>query len=234
MPWILLFVGLLLIALGAWGGPRSRRRRAAAREGSEFTANAAAGQMAEADIGALEGDGTHPAWEVLTRPMDLSDPAIEFDEHRPWDLPSKDRRFLQGTSIGLGTGFVVGALILMMQPAPAPASPAAGSSAAFTSAPSSPTPSSKAPTSQPSGATSTGTSAPTPAGKANVRFLVEPGQIPVGVAGALKAAGLVADEKAFVNRLIERKLDTQLKAGFFNIPPGSSVDTVIDILVGLQ
>lgn len=233
MPWILLTVGLLLIAVGAWGGPRTPRRRAGTRAGSQHTAAAAAAHMAEADVGGADAHGTHPAWEILTRPVDRSESASEDPEHRPWHLPSKQRWFLQGTSIGLGAGLVIGALMLMAQPAPPPDS-AATAGTPTPSSTNAPTPSTPAPTASTPAATATGTSSPTPSRPADVRILVEPGWFAGDVAEKLKAEGLIQDEKKFVDRLIERKLDTHLKAGLFNIPRGSSVDTVIDILVGLQ
>lgn len=50
------------------------------------------------------------------------------------------------------------------------------------------------------------------------------------IASIIKEKGLVSDEKEFINRAVELKLDTKLKAGKFTIPAGSTLDDIIKIL----
>jgi len=59
---------------------------------------------------------------------------------------------------------------------------------------------------------------------------VVPGDLPGLVADKLVSAKVIADKNAFLQRLTERHLDTNLKVGDFSLPVGATVDKVIDAL----
>ena len=59
---------------------------------------------------------------------------------------------------------------------------------------------------------------------------VAPGDSATAVADKLLAAKIIADRNAFLNRLVERKMDTNLRVGEFAVPVGSTIDQVIDLL----
>jgi len=61
--------------------------------------------------------------------------------------------------------------------------------------------------------------------------------IPAGVrakdiGNLLQSAGIIDSVSDFVNKLVEMKYDTKMKAGTFSIPKGSDLETVIKILAG--
>ncbi len=68
----------------------------------------------------------------------------------------------------------------------------------------------------------------TPTG--DVKFEVPKGSSASKIADLLRQAGLIDDQKEFLNMLTEKKADTKLKAGTFTIPAGSTVEEIITIL----
>ena len=108
MIWFLLAAGLLLIVLGVWGGPATRRRP----DKSERIPREATVQE---------------AWDILTSPVQYDDELIKIPDHRPWFLPGGDRRFQRGLLVGFGAGLLLSALLLpLIAPPAAPVSPEPG------------------------------------------------------------------------------------------------------------
>lgn len=70
----------------------------------------------------------------------------------------------------------------------------------------------------------------TPPQPAPVTVTIAQGDTAPRVAAKLADAGVIGDREEFLRRLVERKRDTRLQPGTFRIPPGQSVDAVIDIL----
>jgi hypothetical protein len=216
MIWFLGFLGLVLALLGLWGGPAPRPKRR------------------DAEVAASRQPTVSEAWDVLARP--LTDELIKFPEHRPWYAPGGDKRFQRGLMLGLGAGLLVSALAVLYVPRPqVPGQVAAnepgGKPAAQTP---SPTPT-VSPTQTPA---QTQTPAPTqpqaPANPApvNVTFEVAVGTSGGEIAANLKARGLIADPKAFLDELERRNLSASLQAGTFVIPTGATMDKVIEVLTG--
>jgi hypothetical protein len=176
------------------------------------------------------------AWEIISRPVE--DELIKIPEHRPWHLPGLDRRFLRGLVLGLGTGLVIAALtpgwlserstaplgtIQRQDSGKAPGTGQASDSGASTGG---------KPVNQPGQPAATqpgqpGTPSPKPA---DVTIVVEVGDAAATIGERLKAAGLITDVEAFVNRVTERGLEGSLKAGTFVVPTGATLDQVIDTL----
>jgi len=63
-------------------------------------------------------------------------------------------------------------------------------------------------------------------------FIVDSGSSAYSIGQNLETQGFVEDSDVFVNRLIERGLDTKLFAGTFKISPSDELDVIIDILTG--
>ena len=79
--------------------------------------------------------------------------------------------------------------------------------------------------------TSTAVDNPTPVQPTgDVKFEVPKGASASKIADLLRQAGLIDDQKEFLNMLVEKKADTKLKAGTFTIPAGSTVEEIINIL----
>lgn len=203
----LVAAGILLIVLGVWGGPRRRQRQEkSTRIPKEAT--------------------VQEAWDILTSPVEYEAEIIKIPEHKPWFVPSKDRRFQRGLLVGLGLGLGVAALVAPLLPRTAAPQGEVASTPPPAAEPgktgtTTPAPSTTEPPAQP----------PQPAPKpANQTFVVEPGSPSQSIAASLKAAGLIADEQAFLDRIAALGVETQLKAGTFVIPTGASLDDVINEL----
>ena len=108
VTWILLAAGLLLVVLGVWGGPATRRRpEKAERIPREAT--------------------VQEAWDILTSPVEYDEELIKIPDHQPWFLPGGDRRFQRGLAVGLGAGLMLAVLLAPLIARPkAPASPEPG------------------------------------------------------------------------------------------------------------
>jgi len=199
LVWLLLCVGITLTVVGAWGGPSAH-------------------PTADRPEPTTPPDLSAPqAWEILSRPV-ANEELIRLPEHRPWYMPGRDRRFLQGVLVGVGSGFLLAALVVTVLPKPASLRPPQVVDGG----------------SQQPGETAGGPgvrAAPAPIPQPLTRtFVVEDGDAAPRIAAKLRGAGLIADEDAFVRRVANRGLDTHLKAGTFIISTGASLDEVIDSL----
>jgi hypothetical protein len=208
--WFLVLVGILLIVLGVWGGPRRRKRPdKASRIPKEAT--------------------VQEAWEILTSPVEYEEELIKIPEHKPWFVPRGDRRFYQGLLVGLGLGLMAASVLLPFLPRKAAPDQAASLPPAGQAG--------KQPEAQQPAETQKPAENPKPAGtqqpaqttppKGDVSFTVEPGSSSQEIAAQLKAAGLIKSEQEFLDLLIAYGLETKLKAGTFVIPSDASVDDVI-------
>ncbi|MDR1953904.1 MAG: hypothetical protein LBQ21_05445 [Clostridiales Family XIII bacterium] len=63
-----------------------------------------------------------------------------------------------------------------------------------------------------------------------VRFVIQSGQATSTIADNLVAAGLIASKAEFLSTVGSLGVESRLKAGTFNIQPGSSVTDIINIL----
>lgn len=213
MIWFLVVAGILLVLLGVWGGPRRRRRPEKASR--------------------IPKDATvQEAWDILTAPVEYDEEVIKIPDHKPWFVPSGDRRFHQGLAVGLGLGLVVAALVLPFVPrgeAPQPDLPEAPKVAETPDPVGTATPPVTPPPTQEQAPDQTQPAAPPPK-PVNVTFVVEPGSPSQVIAANLKAAGLIADEQAFLDLVFALGVETRLKAGTFVIPTDASLDAVIKVL----
>lgn len=235
--WIL--IGAVLSGWAFWrrwsmtqrGGRRRRRP-----PDSALSAEMAAG----ADPGShLAVDPREAAMSVLTEPLALEEAgrrgaAVQPVKH--WRL---------GTIFGLGIGLIfAGVLLLIFPPAPVPAEVAdpgsAASRPAVITAPAAPaTGQGPAGSSLPGGGA--GSVAPAPIqpsvpapslGSPAVEFVIADGELPRTVVARLQAAGLISDEQAFIERLVQRQLDTRIHSGKFQLYHGMSIDEIITVLTG--
>jgi len=211
-------LGILLVVVGVWGGPRRRQKPdKTSRIPREAT--------------------VQEAWEILVSPVEYDEELIKIPEHRPWYLPGSDRRFWQGLLVGLGAGVLAMALVVHFAPGLfVPESPP-GQVAVEPEPPASPEPS--APPEEPGEPAPPGEpeepAAPAepeepaepPAPPAEITVVIEPGSHSGDIAAALKAAGLIADEQAFLDRVAELGVETSLQAGTFTFPSGATIDEII-------
>lgn len=225
MIWLLVSAGILLLLLGLWGGP-------VPTEAPEPEAAPPAGEQAAS-----------AAWDVLARPIVHREELIPIPEHRPWYMPGKDRRFLQGLMVGLGSGLLVTAVAVGLFPrtAPQPTQVAANNGSSV----SVPKTNEPAPTAQPPAAAEPPAAVQPPAATepappaeqqpsvtpVNITFVIEDGDLAPDIARKLKEAGLIADEQAFLTRVEQLEVDRSLKAGTFVIPTHADLDTVINVLI---
>lgn len=226
--WFLLGVGVLLIVLGAWGGPVQRRR-----------ADKAARIPREATV--------QEAWDILTSPVQYDEELIKIPDHRPWFLPGGDRRFYRGLLMGFGAGLLVAALLLPYfgggkapQPAGGEQDPALvggpGQQEPGTANPAPSGPSQGEPEPGQSGSDEkppeTAGAKPDPADEpAEVTVNVEMGSSSQDIAALLKEVGLIEDEEDFLSVVTELGVETQLKAGSFVIPRGAPVVEIVNMLI---
>jgi hypothetical protein len=92
VTWLLALMGIILVVLGLWGGPRRRAR--------------AVSPPAEED-----------AWQVLNDPIRHDeDELIKIPPDRPWYQAGRESRFAQGLLTGLGVGLIISAFVLMVKP----------------------------------------------------------------------------------------------------------------------
>jgi len=214
--WFLLLLGILLVVVGMWGGPRPSQVDA----GEERQAEA--------------GEPSDP-WKVLTEPLPHEEELIKLPEHRPWYVPGRDRRFLQGFLMGLGAGLMVASLVVLRAPAsPVDKPPQTAGEASET-----PITGGEAPgNEQGQIAEEPGMGDEGPEEEPvdqepepeTVLFSVEEGELPDAIAARLREAGLIEDETAFLTRLMELGLDTSLRPGAFEIPREAPLDDVIAAL----
>jgi len=66
--------------------------------------------------------------------------------------------------------------------------------------------------------------------KNDTKFTIPAGSSGEKIAELLLQNGLIASKKDFLNMLVEKKADTKLKAGTFNIPAGSGLADIIKII----
>ena len=71
-------------------------------------------------------------------------------------------------------------------------------------------------------------SASTSSGERNITIAA--GSSASSIASSLKTQGLISDSQAFLNKIVEMKKETKLKAGSFTIPAGASMEQIINIL----
>jgi hypothetical protein len=72
----------------------------------------------------------------------------------------------------------------------------------------------------------------TPATTGNpVSFAVASGEATSVIADNLVKAGLVSSRQVFLDAVTAKGAETRLRAGTFNIPPGSTPDQIVDILI---
>ncbi len=215
MVWFLLVGGLILILLGVWGGPRRKHRP---EKSSRIPKDAT----------------VQEAWDILTSPVQYEDELIKIPEHKPFRLPSSDRRFYQGLAVGLGMGLVMAAFLSPFLPGQAetpsqvaaeqgekPETPAADPDPAGAQKPDEQA--KPAETETPPAVTP-----PEPPKPANVTVTIEPGSSSHDIASTLKAAGVIADEQEFLRLVEAYGVETSLKAGTFVIPTDATVDQVIE------
>lgn len=62
-------------------------------------------------------------------------------------------------------------------------------------------------------------------------ILIPPGALPGDIASLLEENKLIDNRQVFLDKVIESNLETKLKAGTYSIPPGSSYEEVLDILI---
>lgn len=230
MIWFLLAAGLLLIVLGVWGGPATRRRpEKAERIPREAT--------------------VQEAWDILTSPVQYDDELIKIPDHRPWFLPGGDRRFQRGLLVGFGGGLLVAALLLPLVARPAPsAEPEPGQGTGVVQVPGQPDPGGAAgdpsaepalPPADPDPASEPGIGeeppsgsepGPEPAEPAIVTVTVDMGSSSQDIAALLKDAGLVGSEEEFLSVVAELGVETRLQAGTFEIPKDASPVEIVNLL----
>lgn len=211
MIWFLVVTGILLIVLGAWGGPRRRQRLdKASRIPNEAT--------------------VQEAWEILTTPVEYDEELIKIPEDKPGLLPGVDRRFQQGLLVGLGLGLMVAALVVAFLPRGQEPRQQVASNPPAVSNPPVAKAEQPAPKPESSAAPAQTQAAPQPSRPATVTFVVEEGSPSQKIAADLKAAGLIKSEQEFLDLVFALGMETQLKAGTFEIPSDASVDAVIKLL----
>ena len=240
MIWFLLAAGLLLIVLGVWGGPATRRRP----DKSERIPREATVQE---------------AWDILTSPVQYDDELIKIPDHRPWFLPGGDRRFQRGLLVGFGAGLLLSALLLpLIAPPAAPVSPEPGQEPGVVLGPGRQDPGAANPGGQNPGGTGSEPSTepvlpPTaepgsgeeeppappetqpgpesePGRPATVSVTVEMGSSSQDIAALLREAGLIGEEEEFLAVVRELGVETQLQAGTFDIPSDASPVEIVNIL----
>lgn len=97
MTWLLALMGLILVGLGLWGGPRR-----AVRPGAR----------------AVSPPVEEDAWQVLNDPIrHEEDELIKIPADRPWYMGGRESRFAQGLLTGLGVGLMISAFVLVVRPA---------------------------------------------------------------------------------------------------------------------
>ncbi len=228
MIWFLLAAGLLLIVLGAWGGPATRRRpEKAERIPREAT--------------------VQEAWDILTSPVEYDDELIKIPDHRPWFLPGSDRRFQRGVLVGLGAGLLLSALLmpLFVRPA-APDVPEPGENPGVVQGPGEEEPGASLPdpttppASQPEDEPEPGAGDEPPAGSeeepeppeepVTVTVTVEMGSSSQEIAALLREAGLIEAEEDFLAVVAELGVETRLQAGTFVIPSDATPIEIVNLL----
>lgn len=171
------------------------------------------------------------------------------------------KQFRLGTVFGLGVGLAVAGAAMMLFTAitgppggsaapPEDAEPPAGvsepspSDAQTPDQPGTPTDIGGGGTDQPVGGStqpvsgSGGTTGGTTGGTGTtvplqVTFNVKSGENAYQIAAQLQEMNIIQSQEAFISRLVERKLDTRLQAGRFQLSTGMTVDQVIDVLAGV-
>lgn len=222
-----------MIVLGVWGGPlRYKRPEKSARIPKEST--------------------VQEAWDILTSPVQYDEELIKIPEHRPWYVAGKDRRFIQGLLVGLGSGLMVAALVVSVidgAPQPPAPGPTQGQTASNEPENPAPTPTGGEPATgeqpntgnpstpanpageEPAGESSTPPAPATPGAEpTKVTLTIEPGSSSQEIAAVVMEAGLVATEQEFLDMVTELGVETGLKAGTFTIPAGATVEEVVTVL----
>lgn len=204
MFWFLLLLGILLVFVGAWGGPRVPRH------------------SAEKEI-PRQAPVSRDPWEVLTEPLPQEEELIKLPEERPWYALGKDNRFLQGLFVGLGAGLMVAGAVTLI--------PSVGSESAPSPVVAQ-EPGASAPEGDVSEqvAQKPVDQVGDTKSSEDLVFTIGEGELPSDVAERLQEAGLIADGDAFLARLTELGLDTSLRAGDFTVPGGADLDEVISAL----
>lgn len=208
MIWILAVVAVLLIALGAWGGPRRRVRPDKAQR--------------------IPKDSTvQEAWDILTSPVEYDEEIIKIPQARPWYVLGREQRFLRGLLVGAGCGLLI-ALAFSPLYARGPKAPqvAQGENPKAEQKPDAPA--AEPPAQQPKA------EEPKPAAEpeqpAVVKLEIPEGSVSQEIAAKLKEAKLIADEKAFLDQVTAKGAEAGLKAGTFEIPAKATIDEIIAIL----
>ena len=62
------------------------------------------------------------------------------------------------------------------------------------------------------------------------KFTVNSSESAESIAASLESAGLIPDQKTFLDAVYAAHVDTKLKAGTFSIPEGASAEQIIEIL----
>lgn len=214
----LMVLGILLIVVGVWGGPRRRQRPdKTSRIPREAT--------------------VQEAWEILVSPVEYDEELIKIPEHRPWYVPGGDRRFWQGLLVGLGAGVLVmtllvrftGGFFLVDSPPGQVAVEPGPSENPEPSEPTEPPANPEQPGVPEEPVTPAEPEEPEtpPAPPAEITVVIEPGSLSGDIAAALREAGLIADEQAFLDRVEELGVETYLQAGSFTFPSGTTIDEII-------
>lgn len=211
LAWVLVALGGCLAIWALW---RARGRGPRRRRGEPLHH----GQVPVPD----PDDPRAGAWAILNQPLQT--------QPSPWeDLAGRPalRQFRLGAAFGLGVGLTLAGILYAVLPTRPPAPPPARTPAA--EVPAAPTPGAGpgGPAAPGAGPGAAGTR---PAARQTASIVVAEGDLPPAVAKKLLAAGLIASERAFLDRLVERQLDTRLRPGTFSIPAGASLDAVIDAL----
>lgn len=175
--------------------------------------------------------GDEEAWTVLSQPVAATTELIRLPKDQPVWGRLLGSRFLQGSIVGAGTSLVVVGIVIsyaLVVPGGLGTAEAANSAPKVTdTAPVIPTtPAEPAPKTE----TETATVPETPKPTVAVPFEIKSGAISQDIAFNLKAAGYIANQTEFLERLAARGLEMSIQIGEFEIPTGSTLDQVIDII----
>lgn len=210
--WFVLVLGLLLLVLGVWGGPK------------------AVEESVSAEMPAVKEPFKGNPWDIITQPLYPEEELIKIPEHRPWYLPGRDRRFARGLLVGLGAGLMTASMLA------AGLSPSSKQAVASNQPPNVTVPATSSAPKEEQKPAATANEPAKPAETkqeqpADVAFEIAAGDLPETIAGKLKGAGLIPDEQQFLTRIAERGVDTQLRAGSYTVPTQATLDQVIEALL---
>lgn len=213
VEWVLVALGSVMAFWAFW---RARGQQGAPRRRNADPQGQPQVQVPDPD------DPLASAWAILGQPVQTqSSSAWEELAGRP-----ALRQFRLGAAFGLGLGLILAGIVYAVLPAraPAPVQPPAARQ---------PAPAAQPPAGGAARApAATPPQAPPAAPKAAepVSIVVAEGDLPNVVAAKLVAARVITSEQQFLNRLVERELDTRLRPGTFKIPAGAAIDAIIDTL----